>query len=293
MRCMELQQPVELRSFFSGFPDGQTRFEIERHPRFRPCPPHTHDFFEIFYVMEGTCRHQLDDRKYILHKGDVGFLAPGAVHTLEITDDSIVFSIYIRRETFDQVFSETLSYNNILSDFFMSSLYSRKPSGSILFYETGTDIREAVLDLYAEFADPDAFTPHVLENMLPLFFVRLLRRYEKQYYIADAGPKQYSGNTLRMISYIYDHYQNISLEELADTFGYSVAHCSRLIRQETGTGFAALTRRIRMNLAVALLRETGLTISEISERVGYQTPESFIRAFEKETGMSPTRFRRS
>ena len=291
IRCLELNIPPVTHSYFSEFPDSETRVYMERHPRFAPCPPHTHDFFEIFYVMTGTCGQQLDDRRFLLHQGDVGFLAPGAVHTLEVTDNSLVFSIYIRRDTFDRVFSRTLSYDNILSDFFMSSLYSRTPTGSILFYETGEDIRDQFLALYQEFTHPDAFTPHLMENMLPLLFAALLRRYSKQSYTSYAGPGQYSGTRLRMLSFIYDHYQEVSLEMLADIFGYSVAHCSRLIRQETGTGFSALIRRIRMNQAVDLLRRTSHTIAEISERVGYQSPEAFIRAFEKEFGMSPTRYR--
>ena len=291
IRCLELQQPPKLLSFFDAFPDDQTRVFMERHPRFAPCPPHAHEFFEIFYVMTGTCGQQLDDRHFLLHQGDVGFLAPGSVHTLEITDDSLVFSIYIRRDTFDRVFSRTLSYDNILSDFFMSSLYSKTPTGSILFYETEEDIRDQFLDLFDEFTHPDAFTPHLMENMLPLLFAALLRRYADQSYTSYAGPGQYSGVRLRMLSYIYDHYQDVTLEKLADTFDYSVAHCSRLIRQETGTGFSALVRRIRMNQAIDLLRRTSHTVAEISERIGYQSPEAFIRAFQKEYGVSPTGFR--
>ncbi len=291
IRCVELGQPPKVLSSFTVFPDEQTRIVMERHPRFRPCPPHTHDFFEIFYVMRGTCGQQLDDRRFTLHKGDVGFLAPGAVHTLEVTDDSLVFSIYIRRDAFDHIFAQVLHYNNVLSDFFMGSLYSRRPLGSILFYETGEDIQDIMLDLYQEYREADPYTPHLMENLLPILFARLLRHYHDQYYIALAGPKQYKGPQLRMLSYIYDHYQDVTLEKLAETFDYSLAHVSRLIRQETGIGFSALIRRIRMNRAVTLLKETELSVVEISERVGYQSPEAFIRAFQKEYKLSPSRYR--
>ena len=291
IRCMELQQPPRILSSFSDFPDASHHIVMERHLRFQPCPPHTHDHFEIFYVMTGTCGQQLDDRRFTLHKGDVGFLAPGAVHTLEVTDDSLVFSIYIDRDTMDHILAYTLHYDNILSDFFVGSLYSRRPLGSILFYETGEDIQDHILDMYQEYTAPDSFTPQVLENMLPILFVRLLRHYKDQFYVATAGPHQYKGQPLRMLSYIYDHYQEVSLETLAETFGYSLAHVSRLIRQETGIGFSALIRQIRMNRAIHLLRETDQTVSEISEQVGYTSPESFIRAFEKEYKFSPSRYR--
>ena len=291
LRCFELGQPAELRSGSETDSEESSLIRMERLPRFRPFKLHSHTSFEIFYIMSGTCGNQLDDRHYFLHPGDVGFLAPGVVHSLEVMSDSLVFSIHIRRDLFDQVFLRTLHYNNILSDFFMSCLYSRIPSGSILFPDTGEEIRDTFLDLYQESLLQDSYSERLMENLLPLLFARLLRGYEDQAYIAGVGRGQFGGPSLRMLSYINDHYQTISLTELAEQFGYSVPHCSRLIRQETGAGFTAFVRRIRMYHAASLLTDTGRSIAEISELVGYQTPEAFIRVFEKVYGRSPTQYR--
>lgn len=73
---------------------------------------------------------------------------------------------------------------------------------------------------------------------------------------------------------------------------YSVPHCSRLIRQETGVGFAAFVRNIKMNHAVSLLRNSRIPVSEISSIVGYENPESFIRSFQKVYHISPTTYRK-
>lgn len=48
---------------------------------------------------------------------------------------------------------------------------------------------------------------------------------------------------------------------------------------------------VRMHTAVMLLQKTELGISEISRRVGYQSPAAFINIFKKWCGMTPGQFR--
>lgn len=65
-----------------------------------------------------------------------------------------------------------------------------------------------------------------------------------------------------------------------------------MIREETGIGFVGFLRNIRMNHAVALLLNSQSSISEISDIIGYENPESFIRVFQKVYGMSPSAYRK-
>jgi two-component system response regulator YesN len=46
-----------------------------------------------------------------------------------------------------------------------------------------------------------------------------------------------------------------------------------------------------MEAAQRLLLETNKTINEIASETGYITPQSLIRTFRKESGMTPTEFR--
>lgn len=47
----------------------------------------------------------------------------------------------------------------------------------------------------------------------------------------------------------------------------------------------------RMGAARLMLRDTPLTLAEIAHRVGYDAPESFSRAFKRETGATPAEYR--
>lgn len=176
----------------------------------------------------------------------------------------------------------------------MSHLYSKSPAKSILF-PTGSDdeIQGMILEMYHEVQLDDDYSWRLLNNLLSLFFARLLRGYSDQAVITDySDHTKTESNRLRILSYINDHYRDVSLEELAAHFNYSVPHCSKLIRDETGIGFVAFVRRIKMNHAVSLLIHTKTSIADISDMIGYENPESFIRAFRKVYQISPAAYRR-
>lgn len=48
-----------------------------------------------------------------------------------------------------------------------------------------------------------------------------------------------------------------------------------------------------MQKAGTLLRNTGLSVSEIAEHLGYQNPTNLIRSFKKYYGVTPAKYRKS
>ena len=267
---------------------------VVRHLRYTPVFWHRHSFFTVLYVMKGQCGHKAGDLNMPLEQGDIFFLPPYVKQTIEVFDDeSVILNLHIRKDTFDDVFFNTLRYNNILSDFFMSSLYSKAPVQGILFHTGGDEeIRDIILEMYHEVELDDAYSWRLLNTMVPQLFAKLLRYYSDQAVFTGASIPKADNVRLRILSYINNHYKTVTLEELAEHFHYSVPHCSRLIRDETGVGFVAFVRRIKMNQAVALLLNTKTAISGISNMVGYENPESFIRVFQKVYGITPSAFRK-
>lgn len=267
---------------------------VVRHLRYTPVFVHSHSFFTVLYVLRGRCAHTAGEEDVPMEQGDLFFLPPYVKQTIGVFDDSIVLNLHIRRDTFDDVFFNALRYNNILSDFFMSSLYSREPVSGILFH-TGEDseIQTLILEMYKEVRLDDRYSWRLLNYMVPLLFAKLLRGYSDKAVFTGVEARLSTDNSkLRMLSYINDNYRTVTLEDVAAHFNYSVPHCSRLIREETGAGFLAFVRRIKMNHAAALLLNTRTSVAEIANLVGYENPESFIRVFQKVYQMSPTAYRK-
>ena len=73
---------------------------------------------------------------------------------------------------------------------------------------------------------------------------------------------------------------------------FSPYYVSRLFKEELGLTFIEYLTKIRIDAAKRLLLETNMTVSEISDLVGYQDPSYFTKVFKKREGVTPTQFRR-
>ncbi|SEQ30581.1 AraC-type DNA-binding protein [Solimonas aquatica] len=77
---------------------------------------------------------------------------------------------------------------------------------------------------------------------------------------------------------------------IAEFFGLAERSLRRRLAQE-GSSLRGLVASARQNKAQQLLRHSELSVEAIAERLGYSEPAAFIHAFERWTGMSPSRYR--
>lgn len=264
---------------------------LSKHNRYSPIYSHTHDYFEMFYVMSGQCRQTINGEAMTHREGDLCFIAPYTPHTLEVFDDSIIINIYIRISTFDDIFFNLLRSKNILSLFFMNSLYASRHMDYLIFRTRGDEeIYTEILSMMMEQMADDEYTNRIIYNLLSVFFTKLVRKYGKN---ADHSMehKDADSHLQDIITYIYDHYQSVTLNELAEHFHFTTAYCSRLIKNHTGRNFKDLLKDIRLRKAQNMLLTTNAKISDISSHLGYENKESFNRLFKQHYGMSPGAYR--
>lgn len=87
-----------------------------------------------------------------------------------------------------------------------------------------------------------------------------------------------------------------SLSGLAHSIRESSHHVSQVINEVMGKGFFELLAWYRVEEAKRLIREdrdAKLTVEDIAEQVGYNSKSSFNTVFKKQTGQTPSEFRRS
>lgn len=86
--------------------------------------------------------------------------------------------------------------------------------------------------------------------------------------------------------------RDISLKECADEMGFNMNYFSRFFRSHTGIHFHQYLTTLRMQKARQLLLTTGLPITEVVSRSGFQNAKTFNRVFKNTCGCSPREFRR-
>ncbi len=96
----------------------------------------------------------------------------------------------------------------------------------------------------------------------------------------------------RMVAYIESHLdQVITLRDLADAGQYSPWHCARLFKERLGLAPFTYIRRMRLTEAARRLGDSAVKIVDVAFDFTFDSHEGFTRAFSREFGMSPSRFR--
>lgn len=109
--------------------------------------------------------------------------------------------------------------------------------------------------------------------------------------VINVGNSLQDERLLAMQNYIQANYQSITLEDMAEEFHLSVPYASKYIKDKSGKTFGELVQSIRMKKARTLLKNSSMTVENISYNVGYQNVEHFIRLFKKRYQMTPIQYR--
>lgn len=276
-------------SWYFNMETGKSVY-LSKHNRYTPPFIHTHAFFEVIYVLKGTCTHHIFDQCYQMQEGDLCLLSPSVTHSIFAGGDSIVINILIRRSNIEDIFFNVLRDQNIISDFLVNSIYLKDYATYLTFHTLDdTEVKEQILEMYMEQFEEDAFSDRIISSMLIIFFTRLVRKYKKT--AEFPSFRQNNEASARLLHYIVNDYDTITLGHIAEKLNYSVPYCSKYIKEVTGCSFVQLLKKIRFQKAQNYLLTTNYSVHKISELIGYENPENFIRAFKRECGISPNQFR--
>jgi AraC family transcriptional regulator len=104
----------------------------------------------------------------------------------------------------------------------------------------------------------------------------------------------YKERILRVQLYIQNNlYEDLSLEELAQVACFSPYHFHRIFRGMVGESVAEHIRRLRLERAAQKLHQTTQSVTDLAFEAGYETVESFTRAFKNCFGAPPSQYKKS
>jgi AraC family transcriptional regulator len=84
----------------------------------------------------------------------------------------------------------------------------------------------------------------------------------------------------------------VSLDDVAQAIGVSSFHLLRIFRRAIGVTPHQYLMRVRLLRAMALLRDTGKSITVVAYEAGWSDLSNFTRTFGRDVGCSPGEFRR-
>jgi AraC family transcriptional regulator len=124
--------------------------------------------------------------------------------------------------------------------------------------------------------------------------IHLVRNYALTVEELHSGSPSLPGYKLRQITaWMAEHVaEDLNFDRLAAQINLSKFHFHRLFKSAMGVSPARYHIYLRMNVARRLLRETKKSVVTVALDVGYANPSHFAKLFRRETGLSPSDYRR-
>ena len=175
-------------------------------------------------------------------------------------------------------------------------------SEALIFFHTRRVERDEKLarlfsDLKSELAEAEAGQEVMTKAIVAQTLVHLLRRYAN-FRRSDELEQSRVGlvdrRIRRAVELMHTHLdRDLPLEEIASAAHLSPFHFARLFKKLTGASPHAYLAHLRQTRAQELLAETDLSVTDISQQVGYGSSSHFTKAFRQATGLTPRGFRQA
>ena len=237
-------------------------------------PPLTHSLFQWYCVVYGNVNFSCNEQLFTLNLDDSILISPGVMRSPKYHNKSIGY-FYVLFE----------NHHLILDD--LADKIVNIPN----------ELRFDLNTLINEINRPGENTYEFVEALVTRILIGLERK-TKSLNRTENLPKlniQTQNETFTQIdAYLRRNlYKNISREDLSKVFHISPSHLARIFRNISGMTITKRLLQLRIDRAKQLLLESSLPISEISLQIGYTNFSYFTNIFRKETGVTPSDFRRT
>lgn len=249
--------------------------------------PHWHSALEIVAPVDNWYDIKIGETTYHTVPGDIMIIPPGELHTLIApkTGSRFIFLFDL------SVFSRLHGFAGIQSILSRPIHLTRSVYPQIYdeVYGLLTQIRE-------EYFIQNEFAALTIYSLLLNFFVKIGRNHLDGILlfsnIRAHKQREYADKFNSVMDYIDSHYMDeLKLDDIASSVGFSKYHFSRLFKQYTNYTFCAYICYRRIKVAEELLEQSGMSITEVAMKAGFPSISTFNRLFKQSKGCSPSEYR--
>ena len=251
-----------------------------------PSHAHSSNSYEIHYIPKGKGTLISNQCRYDLYPNILYTTGPHIEHQQysDPDDPTYEYCIYLRIEKTHNL-KKNAAENAIIEPILHYPFWYGKDCAKL---------QTTLEAIYQEFSAPGSAAPIMLRALFMQFLVKILRNYEPASnaaitYIPIPLVKAY---ILIEDSFLLE-YDTITLNELSRRLGLSTRQTSRILFNRYGQNFLQKRTEARMAAAATFLKEGKLSISEISDRLGYSYPNHFHTAFKNYYKMTVSEYKQN
>ncbi len=247
---------------------------------------HAHNTLELFYLCNGERLYIINDKYYPIKKGDLVLIDSETIHRTAPTTVPDYERILI------QIPKHYLQNINCI-EFSPLKCFQYDSPVVILPKKEQTIIETMLYNIIDEASTQEEGYKASIQMYILQILIRSNRYTNHSSSARPERKNQFHKYISQVVMYINKHYMEpITIDMLADKFYISNSHLARTFKKVTGYSIIQYLNITRIRTAKMLLRQTNLSIMDISEKVGYNNVTHFGRIFKNATGYTPTEYRK-
>lgn len=237
--------------------------------------PHFHEETEIVLVMNGELNITLEDKSYILQKGEISIITPGVIHNLYSSKPSEAFVIKL----YPIIDIETVQLS------------------SPIIKETDKNyplIKNLIIEIMRENEEKNLgyeLAVNIASEKILLFILR-----HTDYIRLESGAKirltSKNGFLNSVIAFLEERYaEDFSLDDVAKSLQYTKSYFCHRFKDITGVTFWKYFTLFRLEKAVEKMKDfPNKRYTEIAGECGFKNIRSFNQSFKEYYRSSPREY---
>lgn len=246
--------------------------------------PHRHNSHLLLFFTQGSGTHEVDFDVFEIRPGSLFVLQPGQLHHWNLSEDIDGFVIIYAQELYNLYFGQKK-----IEDFPFYHSVQNKPEIILNAAET-----KAILPFFylleEENRRDEIFRQDKMLNLLDCIHIEIARKYIETH---SYQTHPYNAKIGRFETLIAQNFRTQKLPSFyAEKLHITLKHLNRICNEILSkTATAVIAERIVLE-AKRMLADKELPVNEIANTLGFDDYSYFSRFFKKQTGMSPTDFRK-
>ncbi len=251
---------------------------------------HNHTVFEISLVLSGSAIYSTPTGEFTICAGDILVFSGNEFHSSpKVFEPGIkMLNLHFLPKFLSSHGSDSFSQKNA-NYYFVHNENFR----NYIPAKDNEPLRKTVLAIKDELESKNQEYAQMIKILLTNFFILLFRNYG---YSCDNAPSQHYSHISKALKFIDENFtEAITLNQIAEYVNLSPTYFSLLFRR-----FCNITvwdyiasKRIEKAEQMILSNENQKSMLEIALSCGYNNTANFNKSFKKQTGMTPSEFKKS
>ena len=248
---------------------------------------HHHDFSKIVILIDGDLTYYIEGKAYILKPWDILFVNKNEIHKPVVNPNKYYERIVIWLNP-DFMAKYAQGNNNLLKCF---EVAIKNNYNLLRLNMKSIDIIKNLIQDIQNCNNSNEFGSEILKESL---FVQLMVLMNRLFLNSDKNRDiediQYDKTIEGVLNYINSNLENdLSIDTIALEFFISKYYLMRKFKNQIGSSIHNYVVQKRLILARSLISD-GLSMSSVCSRCGFNDYSSFVRAFKKVYGVSPSNY---